>query len=204
MALNKHQQKSETTRRKLLAAARRVFARTGFEATTIDDVASEAGHTRGAFYANFKSKEDLFFVLLEQQAARNVDVVRRRLELCTTDEERMEQLRDHYVQRAADRAWSILLLEFKLYALRHGRMRAKLVRSHRSIRTKMKLDEIRRLLPVKFQNGRKSHDVHRAALEGILSGLVVEQAYDPIAISESQVASVLGTLFDVVVELNEE
>jgi AcrR family transcriptional regulator len=56
--LNKHQQKTEETRRKLLAAALRIFARDGFERSRLEDIAAEAGYTRGAFYANFATKED--------------------------------------------------------------------------------------------------------------------------------------------------
>ena len=64
MVANKHQQKSEATRRKLIDAALRIFARDGFEAARLEDIAKESGHTRGAFYANFDTKEDLFLALL--------------------------------------------------------------------------------------------------------------------------------------------
>ncbi len=64
----KHQQRTEATRHALLEAALRIFARDGFEASRIEDIAGATGHTRGAFYAHFNSKEDLFFALFEQQA----------------------------------------------------------------------------------------------------------------------------------------
>src|SRR5437764_12953955 len=68
LSLNKHQQKTEETRHKLLKSAQKVFARVGFEAASIQDIAKDAGHTRGAFYAHFGCKEDLFFALLEHEA----------------------------------------------------------------------------------------------------------------------------------------
>ena len=58
--------------RKLLAAAEKTFARDGFEAARLEDIASLAGYTRGAFYANFKSKEDIFFALLEEWVGRRI------------------------------------------------------------------------------------------------------------------------------------
>src|ERR1700735_713335 len=58
--------RTEATRRRLLAAAEKIFARVGFEAARLEDIASLAGYTRGAFYANFDDKEDIFFALLEQ------------------------------------------------------------------------------------------------------------------------------------------
>src|SRR5258708_12782333 len=58
-------ERTEATRRKLLAAAERIFARDGFEAARLEDIAAGAGYTRGAFYANFGGKEQIFFPLLE-------------------------------------------------------------------------------------------------------------------------------------------
>src|SRR5579862_4390803 len=70
---NKHQQRTAATRRGLLDAARRIFARDGFEACRIEDIAAAAGHTRGAFYAHFSAKEDLFFAIFEREAGRRVE-----------------------------------------------------------------------------------------------------------------------------------
>ena len=57
--------RTAATRRKLLLAAEQTFARDGYEAARLEDIAARAGYTRGAFYANFDSKEDIFFALLE-------------------------------------------------------------------------------------------------------------------------------------------
>ena len=57
---------------KLLLAAEKIFARDGFEAARLEDIASLAGYTRGAFYANFQSKEDIFFALLEQWVGQRI------------------------------------------------------------------------------------------------------------------------------------
>src|SRR5438876_3817962 len=54
------------TRARLLAAAERVFARRGYYAATLDEIAAEAGFTKGALYYNFASKEELFLALLDQ------------------------------------------------------------------------------------------------------------------------------------------
>ena len=134
----KHQQRTEATRRALLDAARRIFARDGFEASRIEDIASATGHTRGAFYAHFSSKEDLFFALLEQDAGERLRGLRSVLERCPDSENRMRALRKFYVARASDRQWVMLALEFKLFALRHPKLRARLARTHRRIRESLK------------------------------------------------------------------
>ena len=64
-ATSRHQERTDVTRARLIRAAEKIFARDGFEAAKLEEIAAEAGYTRGAFYANFESKEDLFFALLE-------------------------------------------------------------------------------------------------------------------------------------------
>jgi AcrR family transcriptional regulator len=54
------------TRSDLLRAANRLFVRRGFHETSINDIADEAGVTRGAVYSNFETKDDLFLALLQE------------------------------------------------------------------------------------------------------------------------------------------
>lgn len=56
----------EARRSHILAAAQRCFARSGYHLTTIDDIAAEAGVSKGAPYVYFESKEALFHELYEQ------------------------------------------------------------------------------------------------------------------------------------------
>jgi AcrR family transcriptional regulator len=55
------------TRRALLDAAGRVFVERGFAGSSVEAIAEAAGYTRGAFYSNFDSKEQLFAELLQQR-----------------------------------------------------------------------------------------------------------------------------------------
>ena len=52
--------RSEATRQRLLEAAGRVFAAKGYEGASVSDIAAAAGFTKGAFYASFASKEEVF------------------------------------------------------------------------------------------------------------------------------------------------
>jgi AcrR family transcriptional regulator len=193
----KHQQRTEATRRALLDAARRIFARDGFEASRIEDIAGATGHTRGAFYAHFSSKEDLFFALFEQEAGDRLRDLRSVMERCPNSAGRLRALRKFYVGRALDRQWVMLALEFKLFALRHPKLRARLARTHRRIRTSLKVDTISKLVPELMKGERESREVRRVALEAVLNGLVLEHAYDPETISQAQATDVLGRMFDV-------
>ena len=55
------------TRQQLLDAAARVFIRRGFQGASIEAITAEAGYTRGAFYSNFDSKEQMFLELLQRR-----------------------------------------------------------------------------------------------------------------------------------------
>jgi AcrR family transcriptional regulator len=57
-------EKQAETRARLLDAAEQVFLRRGLQGSSVEEIAAEAGFTRGAFYSNFKSKDELFVELL--------------------------------------------------------------------------------------------------------------------------------------------
>jgi AcrR family transcriptional regulator len=60
-------EKRAQTRARLLEAAERVFLRRGLRGSSVEEIAAEAGFTRGAFYSNFRSKDQLFVELLHDR-----------------------------------------------------------------------------------------------------------------------------------------
>lgn len=66
---NRRQQSKLRTRRKVMEAARRLFALRGYEAATVREIAREAGMSTGAVFANFQDKADLFEAVLLEDAA---------------------------------------------------------------------------------------------------------------------------------------
>src|SRR5712675_1332735 len=71
----------DDTREKLFKAAARVFEEQGIGGASIEAIAAAAGFTRGAFYSNFASKEELIIAMLEdhveQSIRRNLDLLER-------------------------------------------------------------------------------------------------------------------------------
>jgi AcrR family transcriptional regulator len=63
------------TRRAILDAARRAFARHGYEGATVKVLEAETGLSRGAIFHHFKDKEALFLALAEDDAARMTETV---------------------------------------------------------------------------------------------------------------------------------
>jgi AcrR family transcriptional regulator len=71
----------DDTREKLFEAAARVFEQQGIGGASIETIAAAAGFSRGAFYSNFKSKDELIIAMLEdhveQTIRRNLDLLAR-------------------------------------------------------------------------------------------------------------------------------
>jgi AcrR family transcriptional regulator len=126
------------TRSKLLEAAGKVFACRGLERATVDEVASEAGYTKGAFYANFKSKEDLFLAMLDERFGKRLDEIDRVMESGAPVEDQARQAgRDFSEYLASDPEWSRLFFEFAVQAMRDEEFRQQLVTRHRTVRSRI-------------------------------------------------------------------
>ena len=118
----------QRTRDRLLDAAYEVFAEQGVHASSVEEVCERAGFTRGAFYSNFTTKEELFAALMERQhsiqlaaLATKVDELRPRLEAITRplDEAGLGELMlDFFTGPMDDRTWCLIDHEFRLMSLR--------------------------------------------------------------------------------------
>ena len=73
----------ENTRARLLEAAAQVFAEVGLDGASVEAVCERAGFTRGAFYSNFESKDELFLMLAASVSEVRVNAVRTRVEELT-------------------------------------------------------------------------------------------------------------------------
>ena len=67
--------KAEATRQSLIAAARDLFGEQGYAATSVDEIARQAGVTKGALYHHFRDKDDLFRAVVEDVKREVTDVV---------------------------------------------------------------------------------------------------------------------------------
>ena len=105
--LTRKEQQAET-RGRLLDAGERVFLRRGLQGSSVEEIAAEAGFTRGAFYSNFKSKGELFVELLHARVYdRYAELAKETQERPGTPRERLrwgiERVRD--VQNGDEGNW---------------------------------------------------------------------------------------------------
>lgn len=101
-------EKQAETRRRLLDAGELVFLRRGLQGSSVEEIAAEAGYTRGAFYSNFKGKDELFVELLHTRIYdRYAEMAEQAQEQPGTPRERLrwgiERVRD--VQKGEDGNW---------------------------------------------------------------------------------------------------
>src|SRR5881227_3486389 len=113
---NRRQAKQERTRWLLLGAAARVFARRGYHVATLEEVAAEAGFTKGAVYSNFESKEALFLALVDQEIAKRVREIGTVVEAGASPEA-IEREAERQFQRfiREESHWPLLFYEFFSY-----------------------------------------------------------------------------------------
>ncbi|MFT4189834.1 MAG: TetR/AcrR family transcriptional regulator [Aeromicrobium sp.] len=111
------------TRGRLLDAARALLAREGLKGVTIARLCGEAGFTRGAFYSNFDSMDDLVRALVDRERERMLALVREAADPATfaglePAEAATAVLERFAVLQPPDRDWFLLHLEFELRGLR--------------------------------------------------------------------------------------
>ena len=126
------------TRRELLRAASRLFLRDGFVATSLADVAEEAGVTKGAVYSNFASKEDLFLALLQEPlVSTEIYAPSRVAGLAGDPVERGRQFGRYAASMRPSRRHVALFLETNAAALRSDRTRAFVAGNTRAFATEL-------------------------------------------------------------------
>lgn len=192
---SRQQARTEATRSKLLRSAERIFARDGFEAARIEDIAAAAGYTRGAFYANFESKEELFMALLEDFVQRRIADIRSLMAQAETAEKQAEALRNYYAQVATQKRWALIFLEYKLFSIRHPEVRARLQRRIRGLRA----GGIEILQNLSAALGRRtpvSSPTAAVAMGALSNALLLEQLVDPSALPGDDIHTLLSLFFD--------
>jgi AcrR family transcriptional regulator len=125
------------TRANLIEAAFRVFADKGFGQVRIDDVCTAAGYTRGAFYSNFDSLEELFFTLYDESARLIVGQV---TEALTADDinPRVEAIVERVTATLLlDRDWLLIKTDFLLHAARNPVVAERLAAHRQQLRTEI-------------------------------------------------------------------
>ena len=143
----------DDTCEKLFEAAARVFEEQGIGGASIEGIAAAAGFTRGAFYSNFKSKDELIIAMLEdhveQSIRRNLDLLAKHKNLADFIDalKTMDRTRQDPLGRSP-----LLHMEMILYVARAEQRRPELAKRLRA-RRKLIADIVETTLKNSGKNG---------------------------------------------------
>ena len=128
------------TRTRLLAAALQVLGEEGLARSSVERICERAGYTRGAFYSNFTSTDDVVAALFAQQAEALLDHVEERLRQTPPAREGagLTEVVAHVLAvLPRDRDWHAVRTEFTAQALRNPEAAALLTTLRRELRGRL-------------------------------------------------------------------
>jgi AcrR family transcriptional regulator len=199
-------EKQAETRQRLLDAAERVFLRRGLQGSSVEEVAAEAGFTRGAFYSNFKSKDELFVELLQDRVYRQyAHMAEEAQEQPGTPRERLrwgiERVRD--VQKDERGRWLFRLwLECLTQAARDGEFR-ELAASFWSGNRTLLAGQIKATFKEVGRKAPLPPDQIATAMIALDVGLAVQHLVDPEEVSLEAYVPLFDLLFGSLVDAQE-
>jgi AcrR family transcriptional regulator len=197
---NKPQARTETTKAKILDAAQSLFAELGFENTQLDEVAARAGCSRGAIYAHYLSKEDLFLELMEHRVHTKFAAVCKKIEEEPDLSKRPGIFKRWVLAQVGDPSWGTLTLEFKLYAVRRPELSEKLLNLYNALFKVSDNNFVEILFGKSLSRARRTAVERRlAVMGGALSALVLESHFRPALLPANQLQPMAEELFDALI-----
>lgn len=172
MARLTREQSQALTREKLLKSAGDVVARYSYDGASVERIAEEAGFSKGAFYSNFSSKEDILQQLLQGHAGSDVQDLARLLGDVQSPEDVIQAVAQWSDARAAEQKWGLIAIEMLRRAKRDGTLDD----DQRSLFTSQWEEVGTLLLDKLFPDG----DPGISALD--LGGIILELTYGGIAV----------------------
>jgi len=161
------------TRTRLIDSARHVYVQRGIGAATVDHIAEQAGYSKGAFYSNFASKEDILLEILRQHMADELRLLAALVPRATTVPTLLEELRQLYAGLAGHPDICVLSTEIQLYAYRQQSLQASV---------------------------NSMFDGHRAALGALLSHMAAGAGARLAQPAEAVVTSLMGMVHGVLLQ----
>jgi AcrR family transcriptional regulator len=194
------EEKKARTRAQLIDAAATVFARRGFAAASLDEVAEVAGLTKGAVYSNFASKEELFQAVIDERLNEPMLRLAKDIDSTSTFAERaMEGARMFVDMAQQERELFLLALEHNIYVARHpehapafaARYRKQLAMVADLISEHSKRSGLSLPLPA---------DQMAIAVEALSQGVALQRLADPDCVPADLLGRVFALLFQLPVE----
>jgi AcrR family transcriptional regulator len=191
---NRRQAKQERTRSLLLDAAGRVFARRGYHVATLEDIAAEAGFTKGAVYSNFESKEALFLALVDIEIAKRVREIGAVMEAGASGDAIGEEAERQFQRFIRDEShWPLLFYEFFSYGARNDDLRGEFVKRRRAVHRVIADGITRQADELGFELPVPANQI-AVAMEALMNGLAFNRVIDPASVPDGLFGLALSRL----------
>jgi AcrR family transcriptional regulator len=187
-------EKQAHTRFCLMESAARVFTRRGLQQASIDEVAGDAGFTKGAFYANFKSKEELFLAMLDERFAQRIEQIDRVWSSDGDMRDKARQAGEDFAEYLSDDEWSRLFFEFAAYAARNEEFRQELVTRYRALRERVADIYSRQKEKLGIEPAVAPEQV-AAMIFAMVNGLALEKLLEPDVVADDAFGTMLVAFF---------
>ncbi|MFD5303741.1 TetR/AcrR family transcriptional regulator [Streptomyces rochei] len=185
------------TRAKLLDAAFEVFAAKGFGRVSIEEVCEAAGYSRGAFYSNFDTLDELFFALYRQRADEIADQVSEALAGDGPDLDVPAAVDRVTEVLLLDRAWLLVKTDFLVHAARDIDV-ARTLLEHRARLRRAIADRLARArghtpLPAVLGDAESAAHAVVAAYDGVTTQLLLDRDVEHARVRLGQLLTALLT-----------
>jgi AcrR family transcriptional regulator len=117
------EESKELTRLRLIEAAERLFIRRGYDDASVEEISEMAGYSRGAFYSNFDSKEQVFLAVIDRRRPKALDNILQRV---SEPVERIAAVRNWFANQWRLKDFIALRMEFSRRAFRDRSVRTHL------------------------------------------------------------------------------
>lgn len=182
----------DEVRRRILDAAAEVFARRGYEAARLEEIAHTAGFTKGAVYSNFAGKHALLAELIDQHARTQLAVGSIEVGAQGRPEAAPENIAEVFARGIVEQGtWGRLIVEIAQQAAHDPEVRQAYVGVRRALR-----DE----LATAIADGCARHGIELTVpagqlaltLQALRMGLALENGTDPDEVDRDAVAAVFA------------
>ncbi len=183
-------------RDELLTAALRVFARRGYREAGVDEIAAEAGYSKGALYWHFEGKEDLLQALLDERIDAPTRETVALLESAAPDRDMALEAASEFARQLSDQREALLLdREYWSLAVRDSELRARYTERQAQIRAALAAAIEARARHLGTPNlPMPAEDVARIVM-GIIGGLTMDELTEPGSVSPQLVSDALAVIY---------
>jgi AcrR family transcriptional regulator len=183
-------------REELLAAALRVFARRGYREAGVDDIAAEAGYSKGALYWHFSGKEELLEALLEDRVDTPMREMVALLGSAPPERDMSVEAARQFARQLAEQREAVLLdREYWSLAIRDPALRARYAERQRQLRGALaKALEARARHLGTPELAISADDLARLVMS-IFGGLSIDELVEPGSIRPQLIAEALALIY---------